>query len=185
MTYSSAMLDLLPTGTIWDAQKENTTSDTVRISSAWAEEWQRWDARLKVLLREASPMTAVETLNEWALSVGISDPETYKDEEALRLAILSRLNPKANNNRPQHGLLSQTYGLKLESIALVVQHPVWLCGDYAGEPISNTGTITHWQWTNTILTATEDNIADYEAVVKGTILGNLTPVFNYNQGAIE
>jgi uncharacterized protein YmfQ (DUF2313 family) len=89
-TYRVAISKLLPTGTAWRRDEE---SNLQKLVLAYAVELATVDGRLRTLLEEADPRTALELLDDWERFVGLPSPCTgpLDDLTQRRNAIVAKL----------------------------------------------------------------------------------------------
>jgi hypothetical protein len=68
--YARLLLDLLPTGWKWPKTLDSVQG---RLMHGFGGEMARWNAQVCAILEEQSPCTAVQTVDEWEIDLGLPD----------------------------------------------------------------------------------------------------------------
>ena len=69
--YLQMLQGLLPQGKAWNREPD---SNLTKLLSAAAAEFAKIDARIRDIIKESDPRSALETLEEWELEFGLPDP---------------------------------------------------------------------------------------------------------------
>ena len=106
-SYTAQLINLLPRGDLWDGLP------TVKaVLAAWAEELSRIHGRIDDLVREADPLQAVETLEDWERVLHLPDPgmPVATTIEERQQAVLAKLISSGGQSRAYYVALATALG---------------------------------------------------------------------------
>ncbi len=128
--YKQSILNLLPQGIWWQNQQNDPTSDINKIALSLAYEINRIQTRTNDLLNESSPITAVETISQWEIDVGITPNELIPLEKRRRQIIIKLLGDKVTQI-PKLIFVATLYDTKINITSLPPPKPlgVFRCGN--------------------------------------------------------
>lgn len=172
--YESAIKKLFPLGEYWDAQFENPESDVSKWVRLKAEEIHRFRSRFQDLITESSPKTAERTLDDWErILLGTVNPNL--PQELRRSLLLARRRGHIDRTVLQE--IAALYGAKIRRIYFPYKSA------FFGHTRAGVNRMCSPASFSLVFVETEiqnpANKADFEGVIKTSLLANMIVYFFY------